>query len=247
MIFEFEHHNQILKLLRSLDSDLLLRSHAYFGEGTVLALDFQEYRHSQDVDFICSIARDGYKTMRSHLYDHGYHGLFLDHQSVIIHRGTMDQYGVRLLVEIDRTPIKLEIIAEARFVTDLPRFFAWSLIPCLSIEDCFVSKLLANADCYGDTSIKSRDLIDLAMLRIYHPLSKTIITKAENAYEVIRPLKRAIQHFQDKQTYREECFVSLQIRRDNWPKVIDGLDLLAQDLDLPITPRKFWEQTPLGQ
>lgn len=38
-------------------------------------------------------------------------------------------------------------------------------LECLSISDCFTSKLLANADRYSDPIIHSRDLIDLAFLR----------------------------------------------------------------------------------
>jgi hypothetical protein len=35
--------------------------------------------------------------------------------------------------------------------------------------------------------------------------------EAEKAYEVIRPLKVAVQRFQERADYRESCFYGLQI------------------------------------
>jgi hypothetical protein len=53
------------------------------------------------------------------------------------------------------------------------------------------SKLLSNSDRYIDDSVEARDLIDLAILRLQSPIPKVSIEKAERAYEVIRPLKKA--------------------------------------------------------
>ena len=55
MTFRFKHHNQILTVLESLDSDVLRKGSAYFGGGTLLAFEFEEYRWSKDVDFIASV------------------------------------------------------------------------------------------------------------------------------------------------------------------------------------------------
>lgn len=242
-MFKVDHHNSILEVLQSLDSKLLIDCQAYFGGGSLPALDMGEYRWSKDIDFICSVPSQGYKKLRTHLYQVGNKGLFLNENSLLtIRRATTDQYGVRLLVEINQVPIKLEIIAEVRFELDEPRFPSWSPVPCLSLNDCLTSKLLANADRYLDRSVESRDLIDLAVLRLHTELSQRAIAKAENAYEVIRPLGDAIQFFQAHSDYRQQCFESLQIGRDFWPDVIDGLDLLSADLKLSPTTRTYWEE-----
>lgn len=243
--FQSVHHQKIIKVLHALNANLLIKTKVYFGGGTVLALDLKEYRYSKGIDFICTLANGDYKTIRSYIYENGYQGLFLPNTSIIIHRGTTDQYGIRLLLEVDNTPIKLEIIAEVRFETDPPRYPHWSPVPCLSIQDSFVSKLLANSDRYMDRSVRSRDLIDLAILRAHHELLSGTIDKAEKSYEVIRPLKDAIQYFQNNPDYREECFNRLQIQKDIWFQIINGLDLLAQDFNLGITSRNFWEQSYL--
>ncbi len=66
--------------------------------------------------------------------------------------------------------------------------------------------------------------------------------EAEKAYEVIRPLKVAVQRFQERADYRESCFYGLQIDGSWIPKIIDGIDLLAGDLGLASTQRTFKEQ-----
>ena len=78
-----------------------------------------------------------------------------------------------MIVFIDNMPIKTEIIAEPRFQLDSPRYPNWLPIPCLSLNNCFTSKLLANSDRYMDSSINSRDLIDLAVLRLQCPIPQS--------------------------------------------------------------------------
>ena len=93
-----------------------------------------------------------------------------------------------------------------------------------------------------DDSVEGRDIIDLAVLRLQSSIPEKAIAKAEKAYEVIRPLKEAIQRFQRREEYREKWFSSLQFDPLQIPKIIDGIDRLASDFDLPITERTFQEQ-----
>ncbi len=242
MSFKLDHHNQILTILERLNSDLLSQSLAYFGGGTLIALEFSEYRLSKDIDFICPIATSGYRLLRSAIFNGGYGALFRDPSRVQIGRGTTDQYGIRMVIYVDGEPIKTEIIAEGRFQLDPPRYPKWSPVACLSLNDCCTAKLLANADRFMDDSVQSRDLIDLAVLRFHAPIPPEAIAKAENAYEVIRPLARAIQRFQERESYRHQCFSSLKLDEMQIPNIMDGLDLLASDLSLGSTERSFKEK-----
>ncbi|MDF5712021.1 MAG: nucleotidyl transferase AbiEii/AbiGii toxin family protein [Nostoc sp. S4] len=242
MTFRLEHHSKILTVLKCLDSDILMKSSAYFGGGTLLAIDFEEYRWSNDIDFIASVGTEGYKYLRTVVFEGGHEALFRDLSKIQIGRGTTDQYGIRMIVVVDGVPIKTEIIAETRFQLDTPRYPKWSPVPCLSFNDCFTSKLLSNSDRYMDDSVQARDLIDLAILRLQSPIPQASIEKAEKAYEVIRPLKRAVERFQERPDYRQKCFLSLQVDRVQIPKIIDGVDLLSIDLGLSHTPRVFAEQ-----
>lgn len=242
MTFRLAHHNKILTILESLDPEVLKKGSAYFGGGTLLALDFGEYRWSKDIDFISPIVSSGYRHLRTVIFEGGYKALFRDLSRIQVGSGTTNQYGIRMLVLVDGMPIKTEIIAEARFELDPPRFPDWSPVACLSLNDCFTSKLLSNCDRYMDDSVESRDLIDLAILRLQSPIFQEAIEKAEKAYEVMRPLREAVRRFQERTDYRERCFSHLQIDEAQIPRMIDGVDLLASDLGLTLTERVFQEQ-----
>lgn len=78
MTFRLDHHNKILAILQGLDSNVLKEGFAYFGGGTLLALDFGEYRWSKDIDFICPVVFSGYKHLRTVVFEGGYKALFHD-------------------------------------------------------------------------------------------------------------------------------------------------------------------------
>ncbi|MBE9194268.1 nucleotidyl transferase AbiEii/AbiGii toxin family protein [Synechocystis sp. LEGE 06083] len=240
-MFNRPHHNEILNVLNQLDHQIFQETYTCFGGGTLIALLNQEFRESNDIDFICSIQSTGYKQLRKLIFDKGYDALFLQSKSLRIGRSNMDQYGIRLLVESDNILIKLEIIAEARFAIEQPRKLPWLSLPCLNEEDLWTSKLLANADRFMDKSILSRDLIDLAVLRLSSPISSISREKAESAYEVMRPLQSAIDKFQNQPEYRQKCWENLIINNDFIPRIVDGIDLLATDCNLSQTTRQFNE------
>jgi hypothetical protein len=121
-VHRLDHHNKILTILKSLDSDTLNDGIAYFGGRTLLALDFEEYRWSKDIGFICPVPSSGYKHLRSSIFDRGYEALFRHPNRVQVGRGTTDQYGIRMVIFVDGEPIKTKIIAEARFEPDPHRY-----------------------------------------------------------------------------------------------------------------------------
>lgn len=239
-MFALEHHQKIQHILRSLKPDFFKDVGAYFGGGTLLSLRYGEYRWSKDIDFICPVG-DGYRQLRTAVMDAGYDAIFQSQQGIELPRAIKaDQYGIRFAVVIDGTVIKFEIVAEARIQLEAPEFLDWLAIPCLSFVDSCAEKLLANADRWHDTAVESRDLIDLAMLRLQAPIPEISYFKAEAAYPVRSSLQKAIVAFQQKSDYRKSCFKSLQIKKLS--QVIDGLDLLAQDLNLPLAERMEKEQ-----
>ncbi|MEH2279783.1 MAG: hypothetical protein V7K90_00345 [Nostoc sp.] len=60
------------------------------------------------------------------------------------------------------------------------------------------------------------------ILTVLQCLDSDILEKAEKAYQVMRPLKRAIALFQQRPDYREKCFLVLQVDQAQIPKIIDG-------------------------
>lgn len=238
-MFKYEHHNKIHRILNSLDTALFRDIGAHFGGGTWISLLHGEYRWSKDVDFLCPIGA-GYKRLRQVTAASDPTVLFSETSSLTFPRPlTANQYGVRFLVMVDDTPIKFEIVAEARIAFAPPEYPAWLGVPCLAKVDRQAEKLLANADRWADSSIESRDLIDLAVLRLHEGKSDEAMCKAEAAYPVREPLRKALVKFQGSEGYRDKCFSALQIA--DRPMIIDGIDLLAADCGLEGTPRSHYE------
>jgi Nucleotidyl transferase AbiEii toxin, Type IV TA system len=241
MDFNIDRHRIIHRILEGLNHEFLSECRAYFGGGTLISLDLGEYRTSNDIDFICTIGAD-YRKLRTAIA-HSPRVLLKDNSELEIARFTADQYGVRMAIVADGMPIKTEIIAEARFELDPPRQPTWSPVDCLSISDCFTSKLLANADRYADASVHSRDLIDLAFLRVERSTPPLAIEKAEAAYRVIPSLTAALIKFQEDVDLRFRCYENLNISEGFRSQLIDGIDLLAIDLGLNKTTRTISESS----
>jgi predicted nucleotidyltransferase component of viral defense system len=241
-MFDLEHHQKILLILESLDASIFDEAGAAFGGGTLITLLNGEYRWSKDVDFICPVG-PGYRRLRE-IVANAYHKpsvFFAKTERLDFPRELKaDQYGVRFLVLVDGSPIKFEIVAEARIKLEPFSYYPWASIPCLSFDDQCTEKLLANADRWLDPSIESRDIIDLAMLRQKSIISQEAYDKAENAYPTLEPLKKAIKNFQTKADYREKCFQALQVKSRS--RVVDGIDLLATDFGMEKTEREISEE-----
>lgn len=236
-MLNYSLHNQILEVLGSLRADFLEACHIYFGGGTLLTLCYGEYRLSRDIDFLCPYGAD-FSRLRVALYDRGIDALF-DRTRLseieLPQELKTDSYGVRFTLKLGEQIVKFKIIAEGRISLDAPSCPDWSPVPYLNIVDQVAEKLLANGDRWLDTSTDSRDLIDLAILKLRTPFPLAAIAKAEAAYRCIAPLQRAIQNFQLKPDYRGRCYERLGIQSP--VDIIDGLDRLAIQFDLPLTPR----------
>jgi len=119
-----------------------------------------EYRESVDMDFLCS-SSEGYRNLRNVIS--GDLGTLLRTPIKHLREVRTDQYKIRTFLEIDDTPVKVELIREARVVLQ-GEIDPVLKVPVLSRSDLYAQKLLANADRGLDRSVMSRDIIDLAMM-----------------------------------------------------------------------------------
>ncbi|MEG3847599.1 nucleotidyl transferase AbiEii/AbiGii toxin family protein [Microcoleus sp. herbarium19] len=238
-MFKREIHQKILTVLSHLNVEFLQECRAYFGGGTLISMEHEEYRLSQDIDFMCPMD-GGYSLLRRKVAAAGYDAIFANREGIFLPNDIQsNQYGIRFPVIVDGTAIKFEMVCEGRIQFCEPNYPNWSPVPCLNQIDIIAEKLLANADRWPSDRVNSRDLIDLAIQRLASPIPQEAIDKAEAAYQVMEPLKRAIQYFQERPDYREKCYDILSIAEPD--RVIDGIDLLAQDLGRKITVRTFCE------
>ncbi len=131
-----------------------------------------------------------------------------------------DEYGIRTMLLVDGQPIKFEIVREGRIEFEQPgRTDVICGISTLTPLDMTVSKMLANADRWGDDGVFSRDLIDLAMMNPRLPLLRQAAAKAEQAYgnSVRNCLDKAIDRFLNRLGHAERC---MEVMAMDCPKAL---------------------------
>ncbi len=232
-MFRLERHRDVLKILAALDAGKLAECGFLFGGGTRLALDLDEYRESQDIDFLCSDA-SGYADLRLVARLQGYRGLFTERgfSGLSFPREIRtDQYGIRFPVQVGDRLIKVELIREGSVELASGTRPEWSPVDCLATHDCWAIKLLANSDRWPDRQFLSRDLIDLGAMRSrWGAVPASAWSKAKAAYKtaVRSDLKKALDAFDRDPEYRERCFRGLRIE-DPRP-ILKGLDRLRAEI-----------------
>ena len=152
------------EVLRALDATYLRSNHCYFGGGTRIALELDEYRESQDVDLLCADL-SGYRVMRSQIGERSLGTILAQapERLTLMREVRADQYGIRTIVGFESEPVKFEIILEARIDLDCEAVPGVP-VACLDRTSCFAEKWLANADCWNDIAVMARDAIDLAFM-----------------------------------------------------------------------------------
>jgi Nucleotidyl transferase AbiEii toxin, Type IV TA system len=225
---QLRHVGEVLALF---DAEVLERCCCYFAGGCRLAFDLGAHRVSRVLDFLCSDAA-GYRELRTTVHDHGYAGLFGQQAaSMDLPREIRaDAYGIRFPVVLDQATVRVELAREARVALHDPARVAWSVAPCLSILDCYTEKLLANSDRGADLDELSRDLIDLAALRLAHgPVPDDAWAAAIDAYgpSVRIDVARGADRFLSDRAYRARCEQGLQVR--DLAAILRGVELLRRE------------------
>lgn len=215
-MFEREHHRRVARVLEALDARRLHAHRCLFGGGTALALRYGEYRESVDIDFVVS-DREGYRALRQLMA--GPAGILpLCRPDAAPPTQTRevraDQYGIRTMLRVDEVEIKFEITLEGRITLDAPGNDDLVCgVATLTRLDAATSKLLANADCWRDDSVLSRDLIDLAMMLPSKALLRDAIVKAEGAYgaAIETDLRNAIQNLRERPHRLDHCMRAMRM------------------------------------
>jgi hypothetical protein len=236
VIWKRPEHRAVAACLTGFDAELLADCGFRFAGGTRIVLEFGEYRLSRDIDFICSDA-SGYAKLRALARRDGAQALF--------RKGALpgtasdvraDQYGIRFALRGlgASGDLRIEFVREGRIDLQPPVRPDWSPVPCLSIEDCFTEKLLANSDRWADRHVCSRDLVDLAVLRAtVEPIPESAWWRAQKAYGpgVRDDLRKALDQCRDLPGFLEGCLGRLDVSE---PDVVHrGLALLRADPGSP--------------
>ena len=198
-------------MLASLNRTLLASANCYFGGGTRIVMELDEFRESVDVDFLCS-DRSGYRLLRNTVTGRSLGEIFLgDHE--LIREVRRDMYGIRTFLRVDGKPVKFAVISEGRLSLNGT---AIGLFPVVALDppSCIAEKLLAHADRGLDDSTHARDLVDLAFMAACWPSASwpPALKAAEAAYGavVVRELDAGLSRFGDR-TRRRRCVDALGI------------------------------------
>lgn len=209
-MFNREHHQKIAELLAQLDSRFMLLSSCFFGGGTAISLQLDEFRESIDIDLICT-SSEGYGAIRAEITNQSFGKLF--RAPVTLMRDIRaDFYGARSVIDVKGTPIKIEVVRQdTSFLIGENNPVLG--VPTLNKSSLFVTKFLANADRYRDRSVHGRDIIDLVFMAAkWGPAPAQAWATAEKVYpRIVRPAyQNALSQLQDPD-YRQACLNALKI------------------------------------
>lgn len=221
-----QHHQRIIRVLESMNGDLLQDTQCLFGGGTAIALQLNEFRLSTDIDFICS-SHEGYRKLRSLIGQFSLTGLapLFNQPTQQLREVRADRYGIRSVLDVDGVPIKFEVVREDRISLDAS-FHLLHGVPAISRTDAYAEKLLANSDRWADKSVFSRDILDLAtMIHAWGDIPSEAISKACSAYgpTIAKDLVSAANLVLQNGEYRRQCFDQLQIEETTQNDLIDTL------------------------
>lgn len=159
--FKRAFHETVAAQLARLDASFLAECRCYFGGGTRIVLELDEYRESRDIDFLCA-DRDGYRELRETVSERSL-GRIARAEVDLSREVRADMYGIRTRLGADDSALKFEIVRESRIGLTGARIRGID-VPSLSRSSSFAEKFLANADRGLDRSTLSRDAIDLAFM-----------------------------------------------------------------------------------
>lgn len=230
-MFDRPHHQRIAKVLNALNSDLLQEAECYFGGGTAIVLSLGEYRESVDIDFLCA-SREGYRLLRNIVTEHDLGELLVEPFKYARDVKT-DRNAIRTFIEVDGVPIKIEFVREDRIILE-GEYDPVLGVPKLSRSDMYAEKILANADRGLDKFVKSRDIIDLAMMiSSWGAIPREALEKVYDAYgeHAFVALHKSVGLIQDKE-YFLSCLRVAHIDEDMADRILDLLEDQLQNLEL---------------
>jgi hypothetical protein len=212
-MYKRPHHQVIAALLAKFDGAVFTQCQCLFAGGTAISLQLEEFRRSDDIDFVCA-STDGYRRVREIVFERGLAGL--TRKAVpVLREVRSDQYGIRAVLGTADAAVKFEIVREARIELSASRDTI-SEVPLLSRDDLYAEKLLANTDRGLDRSTLHRDFLDLGMMCLrWGAVPDLAWGKARQAYgsSIDQSLTR-VAGLLANTDYRKRCLEALDVLPD---------------------------------
>ena len=244
----------VLEALGCMDVQLFEESQGLLEGGALAALECGNFRAIRDIDFLYGSAfSDSIRMMRNA----GPAPLFKDTRGLEfpMRRMELRKKGLR----DSELPLRVSFTEHGRMIRFAVRirgetlgfkFLKWMLpddfdpgravpgipVPCLSLEDMFAVKLVANANRWNTPRALLRDVIDMAALAGRHGgIPERAFRKAEawGYIDAAEALGKALEALEDTE-WQRECFDSLKVTESGKSLLVEGLKILEEAL------RKNW-------
>lgn len=224
-------HATVAAALAALDAAFLRDCRCWFGGGTRIVLELDEYRESEDIDFLCSNAT-GYRALRGTIDEQSL-GQIAARPLALTREVRADRYGIRTVLNVGDAKLRFEIVLEGRIALAGGAEIGLG-VPCLNRVDCFAEKLLANADRWRDDAVLSRDIIDLAFMierwDVADALEGAALARSAYGDLVDHTVRRAAQRLLDDAAHRKRCVAALSVIEAK--TLLAGLRRLARTASL---------------
>jgi len=238
-MFKRPHHQRIAKVLKSFNVDFLRESQCFFGGGTAIVLQLDEYRESVDIDFLCASVEGYGKIRRSVSSDLG---VLLKNDLRYIREVRADKDKISTVLEIDGEPIKVEIFKEAMMDISGSIDPEFGLLT-MARDDFYIQKLFANANRGTDRHVLNRDIIDLAMMiQKWGDIPARSWSYAYNYYgdEITKGFHLATDLIHNSQHFKD-CLMGLKMDAANGAAILKTLESVGSRLPLNKAHKKEQE------
>jgi hypothetical protein len=159
-MYKRPHHQIIDRLLDAFNPTFLQETGFFFGGGTRIALELDEYRESVDIDFLGS-SNEGFSALR--LAVGQTLGSSVLKQKVVHAREVrVEAHKISTVLELDGVRVKVEFVREGQL--QLKGEQGIFQVPSISRSELAAQKLMANSDRGLDSATNHRDMLDLVMM-----------------------------------------------------------------------------------
>jgi len=225
--FTRERHRAVAVALAALDGNFLMSAACAFAGGTRIVLELDEYRESEDLDFLCADTA-GYRLLRSEV-THTSLGKILRAPMRLAREVRADRYGIRTVLDVAGHLLKFEMVLEGR-IAIVAEAVPGTEVPCLDQVSCVAEKFLANADRGLDEAFLGRDVIDLSfMIDAWGVgIAKKGLAVAREVYGdvVVKTAGRAAVRMLEDSAWRTRCITRLAV--SGTPRLMAGLRALVK-------------------
>lgn len=201
-----EYFKKVKRFIKNLQEKIFLENQIYFGGGSAIALKYDEFRFSKDLDFLSS-SKNGFYQLKNRIREDGISYLLKNEELIKVIDCKTNNYKITILLEMEETPLKIEILHTLDFKIE-GDFNKELNIPQLSINDMFAQKISACIDRGLDKNTYGRDLLDLCVLLDKNKtINNDVLDNIENIYgkNFYKTLLQVYEMLILDEKYYEEC------------------------------------------